>query len=162
MNSKFIDLPSLESLQFNGVIHIGAGLGEYVKNYYDLGIHQVVWVERDESLYKELYANTCKFGMKQLYLFQFVSGKNDFKEMTLKNLWRKNSCDIDIETYDLLVLDIKENLGEIFDGLENFKDNFKHVITTHVDLQFHEYMDFNGYKLDVYSDNYVLYTRKDI
>lgn len=113
----------------NGVIHIGAAKGALAKYYHGEGVFKVMWVEKNQKLFKELYQNTAPYAMEQQrYIAELAAHDEVGGCQRFKTFWRTNSADIDIETYDMLNLDISSELGSVIEGFEDFIDLMKTVI----------------------------------
>jgi hypothetical protein len=119
------------NIEPNGVIHVGAGAGQMARYWYDEGVYQIVWIEKNHNIYKELYKNTSPFGMQQLHYIQELNDSNDnslTNSVGFKTFWRRNIVDIDIETYDLLYVNTKHNANKIIDGFQDLLKYMKHII----------------------------------
>lgn len=66
-------------IPFKGVLHIGAHKGEEAEAYTGAGVQQVLWIEGNQSLMKDLYDATKKFRMEQQYLCEILSDKDGEK-----------------------------------------------------------------------------------
>lgn len=152
----------LTPYNINGVIHVGANEGEYAEFYYKLGVHQVMWIEQNKNLYNTLYANTCRYGMKQLYYFESLSNAismdQDVNTTYFKYLWRQNIVDIDIETYDALVIATDKDVENIIIGFENLLVNIKTIVLLKPVDYIEHFMNNKGYELESYT-NHVLYRK---
>lgn len=159
---KNIQIPDLEQSKFNGVINIGASAGEYAKCYYDLGISSVVWIDKNSNLDGVLYQATKNFGMRQQYYFAEINNLDTEKSKRFKSFWRINAVYIDIETYDLLHIDVKNNTLNMLLGFEDLITNFRAIILTqHHENESKSYIENNGFESTTYSDNgHYLYVRK--
>lgn len=159
---KVIQVPDLEQFKFNGVINIGANTGEYAKCYYDLGISSVVWIDKNANLDGVLYQATKNFGMRQQYYFTEINNLDTEKSKRFKSFWRMNAADIDIETYDLLHIDVKNNVLNVLSGFENLFTNFRAIILTqHHGNESKNYIENHGYESVAFSDiGHTLYVRK--
>lgn len=62
--------------RFSGILHIGAHVGEEISQYHKCGIKQILWVEGNKNLMKDLYDNTKMFPVKQQYLCEVLSDKD--------------------------------------------------------------------------------------
>ena len=58
---------------FGGVIHIGAHIGEEAKDYQANGVKEILWIEANKLLMKDLYDNTKYVPVKQQYLCEALS-----------------------------------------------------------------------------------------
>ena len=47
----------LEPFKVNGVVHVGAGVGDFAEYYHKLGVHKVLWIEAVLDKYNLLYEN---------------------------------------------------------------------------------------------------------
>jgi hypothetical protein len=113
----------------NGVIHVGANTGEMAPYYHSQGVNKVMWIDKDHMKYKELYQTSSPFAMDQLYFTADLCNINEVGgKTTFKSLWRKHSAMIDIETYDLLCLDIKSDTSLVLDGFEDFIKFIQYVL----------------------------------
>ena len=153
-------LEELDNLEVNGVISIGAKKGEFAGAYHKLGIHKVLWIEKDISLYNELYQNASKYALKHNFLMNEVSNKTADNTTTFKSLWRENAAYIDIESYDMIHFDISENIQECLEGFENFQQGFR-VITTSKEISSsaEEYIESLGYVLTEFVENQKLFVK---
>ena len=52
--------------QINGILHLGAHLGEEAQDYHEAGYHRVIWVEGNPSLVRGLKENVLKFPQNQV------------------------------------------------------------------------------------------------
>lgn len=64
---------------FAGVLHIGAHLGEEGPDYVANGVRYVIWVEGNRTLMKNLFDNTRTLQLKQTYLNELLSDKDNEK-----------------------------------------------------------------------------------
>lgn len=163
MQESKLYLP-IEYYKINGIIHVGANIGQYAKYYHQLGVAQVIWIEQYGHLDKELYLNTSKFGMRQLYYNARLSDVDNIDDgncMRFKTLWRQQAHDIDIETYDMLHVATSTDMQKIVEGFDNFKSNFRIVVISNdPDQTCKTYMDSIGYTLDEFNDfNQGLYVK---
>ena len=111
----------------NGVIHIGSDKGQMASYYHSQGVHKVMWIDKDFMKYRELYQTSAAFAMEQLYYTADLGFTND--KMTFKNLWREYSVQIDIETYDLLCLDISaDSCLAVLNGFEDFLKPIQNIL----------------------------------
>lgn len=62
----------------NGVIHIGANIGQEIKHYENLGIQKVCWIEADPEIYKILISNIKDYKNQKAYNY-LVTNKNNKK-----------------------------------------------------------------------------------
>ena len=116
-------IPDLEAFKFNGVIHVGGDYGASAQRYHGIGIHKVMWIEKDSKKYTSLYEETKRFGMKQ------VTHLTDLNETKFKQLWRDNAAYMDVDTYDLLhFTEENSNLVPILEGFEDFLQGFRAVL----------------------------------
>lgn len=122
----------MEPYDINGVVHVGASRGEFAEFYHKLGVNKVLWIEKSENKYGELYTNTCKFGMDQRILTAEVSSKDEYPSGSKRflTLWRENASFIDIDTYDVLHVACAQNRIEILEGFEFILDGFKEIVFT--------------------------------
>ena len=58
---------------FKGVLHIGAHKGEEIQAYTECGIKQILWVEANKHIMKDLYDQTKMFPLKQQYINEILS-----------------------------------------------------------------------------------------
>jgi hypothetical protein len=152
-------LLNLAPYKINGVVHVGAGKGEYARYYHRLGVHQVLWVEKKMGLYSDLYLGTRNFGMIQKILIENLSNKTDIraKTKTFKDLWREHAASINVETNELLHLACKNNQTEVLTGLEEMLGYFKYVIISKKDedetanLALEAYLGNRGFSLDSFA-----------
>jgi len=157
MKYKTINLP-LDGYHLNNVIHIGAGNGLYAQYYDHLNLKNAIWIEQSKEFYSNLYRNTIPFQIKNQYYFTRLSNIDNVHEQTFKSFWRNYSCNIDIEKYDLLTLDIRSESHKIIEGFDNFKNNFRVIVFLWPDSISEEYMQSIGYNLE-YKSDHVLYAR---
>ena len=113
----------------NGIIHVGSNKGEMASYYHSEGVHKVMWIDKDHRKYKELYQACSPFGMDQLFFTAYLSNAEELDvKNTFKNLWRKHSAMLDIESYDLLCLDIKSDVSHVLVGFEDLLKLMEHVV----------------------------------
>jgi FkbM family methyltransferase len=74
----------------NGIIHVGAHVGEEAKDYCDHGVKKVLWVEANKNLMKHLYDNVKMLPMKSEFVNE-VLGDVDGKKVTF-NVTNDNQC----------------------------------------------------------------------
>lgn len=153
----------LEPLNVNGVIHVGAGTGDYAKNYHDLGIHQVLWIEADTSLYTALYEGIKSYGMEQKILItelDLVSKPPGVK--SFKTLWRENASYINPYTYDMLHIACKTKHDEILGGFSFLLENFKEIVLSQdcENEKVERTLNSKGFFLDSFTDNERLFIKR--
>src|SRR6185369_14922725 len=57
-----------------GVLHVGANIGEEAPVYDELGIKNVVWVEANPDIFEKLKSNVAKYGHQ---CFNFAAAEKD-------------------------------------------------------------------------------------
>jgi len=121
----------LEPFNVNGVIHVGADQGQFADYYHKLGVNKVLWVEKDEYKYKDIYSATCKFGMDQQILICHLM-ESDAPPLVKKflTIWRENGPFIDMDTYDLLHIATAHDRWKIVQGFDFLLDFFKEILIT--------------------------------
>ena len=66
------------NIQLTGVIHVGAHRGEEVNEYEDLGAKQVIWVEANPDVFKEMEVNLTRAGASvESIAFQYAASNVD-------------------------------------------------------------------------------------
>jgi len=139
----------LSQFNINGIVHVGAGEGEFARCYHGLGVHQVLWIEKKEQLYAPLYNNTKMFGMKQEQHMACLSEvhRPDLGVTNFLSLWRDKS--FDPYTYDLLHIACSKNQVKILEGFSFLIENFKEVVFTGSPAAswdpVSDYMESNGF-----------------
>lgn len=128
-NNRHVHL-DLEPFNVNGVIHVGAGEGEFADYYHKLGVNKVLWLEKDEHKYKDIYASTCKYGMDQQILITNVLDYDATGYKKFVTLWRQNGSYIDMDTYDLLHVAAHPDRLMIMEGFDFLVDFFKEILFT--------------------------------
>ncbi len=158
MTEKRLNL-DLTPFNFNGVVHFGAGTGDYAKYYHRLGIHQVLWMAEKKD-YVALYENIRHFGMDQTIL-------TPEPNTPFLSIWRQNASYIDPYSYDLLHLtkEAGSNQLQIINGFDYLIENFKAVVVSHSvreadDESLESLLDNLGFKLDSFSGEERLYVKK--
>lgn len=63
----------LAGFNFQGVVHVGAHIGEEVADYKDYGVKNVVWFEANRNLMPQLFENTRRYDLKQEYFCEVLS-----------------------------------------------------------------------------------------
>lgn len=66
---------------FEGVLHVGAHLGEEAKDYCDNGVKRVLWVEANKTLMKNLYDNVKMIPVQHMFANEVLSDE-DGKQVT--------------------------------------------------------------------------------
>ena len=147
-----IQIPNLSELNFNGVINIGSKDGHYAKHYYELGLYSALWIDKNLKYDAALYNNTKNIGMKQQYYFTEISNIDSDNTLRFKSFWRANAASIDIETYDLLHLDIKNNHIDVIKSFDNLITNFRAiVITKNHNFELQTFLEQNKFNLESYT-----------
>jgi FkbM family methyltransferase len=67
------------NLYFNGVLHIGANIGEEAPVYEELGIHKQVWIEANPEIFKQLEVNIADYPSATAH--NYCIGDEDGKEV---------------------------------------------------------------------------------
>lgn len=66
-------------LRFNGVLHVGANVGEEFGVYNELGIHKQIWIEANPELIRKLEDNVMRednvMGASNKYVFNICAGE---------------------------------------------------------------------------------------
>lgn len=70
------------NLKCNGVLHVGANVGEEAPVYRELGINKQVWIEPNKSLIPRLEAAVLNHPNVEAYVLNVCAG-NENKEVTL-------------------------------------------------------------------------------
>lgn len=70
------------NLKFNGVLHVGANIGEEAPVYRELGINKQVWVEPNKSLIPRLEAQVLNHNGVEAYVLNVCAG-NENRETVL-------------------------------------------------------------------------------
>lgn len=141
--------------QFNGVVHIGAHLGEEAEAYAAGGVERVLWVEANEDLMEPLRRATAGFPMQQTYICAALSDApgtvtfritNNGQSSSILPLGthathyphimvveqreiqtkRFDSLGIELEPYDFLNLDVQGAELKVLRGFKSL-DNFSAV-----------------------------------
>lgn len=146
----------------NGVIHVGANIGEMAPYYHKEGIHKVMWIDKDHGKYKELYQATAPYGMHQLYFTaELYNAEEVGGKTTFKHLWRTHSAKIDIETYDFLCMDIKADTRHVLDGFEDFLGLMKHVaVRPGSEAWVEDTLSHAGFTKAIQTDTVIIYEGK--
>lgn len=138
----------LTPYQVNGVIHVGAGKGAYANYYHKLGINKVLWLEKQGHLYRDLYSNTCQYGMEQKILMTQLHGE-DAPPLVKKLLtvWRENASYLDMDTYDMLHVACQSGHLQILQGCDFLLDNFKIIVFSsgHLSDSLRTFLSEKGY-----------------
>lgn len=142
----------------NGVLHIGAGTGEFAKYYHELGVNKVLWIEQHGHKYGSLYSNTCAFGMDQKILTaqcMDVDTPPHVKKMV--TLWRENAAYLDIDTYDVLHVASSKCRIQIIEGCDFLIDGFKEIIFSGAEDEDREalgmFMEKKGFVLSTWASH---------
>ena len=72
----FRNCTQLTGFNFQGVIHIGAHIGEEIADYKQHGVKNVVWFEANRNLMPQLFENTRRYEVKQEYFCEVLSDKD--------------------------------------------------------------------------------------
>lgn len=112
--------------KFNGVIHIGAHLGEECKDYKDNGVKKVIWVDANPKLMEPLVARTRLIAteeeMQQKYFAALMSSvSNENKKFYVTNNGQSSSM-LELGTHknyypDIYVTEVQEAVTVRFDDL---------------------------------------------
>jgi tRNA A58 N-methylase Trm61 len=123
---------NIAPLNVNGVIHVGAGAGQMAEYYHKLGVHKVMWLEKNNHNYSTIYANVIKFGMKQKVTEVEIA--NETVESSNKkrfvDLWRETAAHMQLETYDMITVDCRDNQLDILKSFEFLLDDFRVIAFT--------------------------------
>lgn len=65
------------NLKFNGVLHVGANVGEEAPVYRELGINNQVWVEANPEIYKILVENLKNSGIGNWTAYNYAAGNEN-------------------------------------------------------------------------------------
>lgn len=161
---------NLEPFEINGVVHVGADTGQFAGYYHSLGIHKVLWIERQGHKYGSLYANTCRYGMKQRIINAHLHDHDDPPSVKkFITLWRQNAAYIDIDTYDMLHIVSRSNRKEILNGFEFLLAGFNLIVFSNSNdsdiEELESLLDAQGFKLDCHAEgeevNEYLFVRKN-
>lgn len=154
MTDKTLALDLVE-YNINGIIHVGANTGEYARYYHRLGIHMVMWLEANKSLYPLLYENTKNFGMNQRIFMENLANRS------FKSVWREHAAFIDnIRGYDALHIAGGQNQKKILEGFEDMLELFKLVVISSKAENEEEdndtvvFLSKNGFHLTSFSTEY--------
>jgi len=94
---------------FKGVIHIGAGVGESIKYYNNLGFQDILWIEEREACYIPLYNATKTYNIRQKYHFVKLSNDDQSQNcIRFHTFYRRNTFNINLFDYDLLHISLKD------------------------------------------------------
>ena len=67
----------LAGFHFQGVLHVGAHLGEEISDYKGYGVKNVIWFEANRNLMAQLFENTRRYDVKQEYFCEVLSNTDD-------------------------------------------------------------------------------------
>lgn len=93
-------------LKFNGVLHVGANVGEEAPIYQQLGIKHQVWIEAHPAIFKTLVKNISKYENAQA--FNFAAGEEN-KDVTfhVANNNSQSSSILEFGTHSIQHPDVK-------------------------------------------------------
>lgn len=81
----------------NGILHVGANIGEEAEAYDKAGVKKVVWIEANPDIYKTLVMNVAQYGHRH---FNFCAGhKNDEAILHISNNAGQSSSVLDLGTH---------------------------------------------------------------
>lgn len=94
----FRDLFKKYNLSFNGVLHVGANVGEEAPVYRELGIHKQIWIEPNIDLIERLKANVMRGDDK--YVFNLCAGdENKAAVLHIANNGGQSSSVLELGTH---------------------------------------------------------------
>lgn len=154
----------LTPYNINGIIHVGAGTGEYAKYYHDLGVYKVLWVEKEDYLYSPLYEATNRYGMKQDIVIAELSNRDERNEQRFLSVWREKAAYMDVETYDCLHLECKQNHTKVLEGFGHLLESVKIIVMSNCPDEksagVEDMLKSRGYFLTSYTDKEKLFVRE--
>lgn len=88
-----------------GVLHIGANVGEEAPVYHELGIKKVIWIEGNPDIFGKLCTNVLKFGHEAI---NAIIGDETGKEVTfhVSNNASQSSSILELGTHKIVHPDV--------------------------------------------------------
>lgn len=144
---------------FEGVIHVGAHQGEEAQDYQKGGVKQVLWVEANKLIMKDLYDKTKFIPMKQQYLCEVLSDTDGEKVVFNITNNGQSSSILPLGTHkdhhpSVHVIENREVITSRFDTV--YRKNM-----THIDLEKMDFvnLDVQGAELKVLKGFGELFTK---
>lgn len=110
---------------FEGILHIGTGVGSEGKDYSDFGARRVVWFESDKYSMKSLYDKTVPLPMKSEYVNETFGLQRRFDAF-----YKENQVHLNIYDFDFVYIDSTDTL-EVLSGFGNMFDRFQNLKAVH-------------------------------
>lgn len=95
----FRDLFKKYNLSFNGVLHVGANVGEEALVYRELGINKQIWVEPNEDLLPRLNENVQRHGVEAFVLNICAGDENKNTILHIANNGGQSSSVLELGTH---------------------------------------------------------------
>lgn len=159
----------LTPLNINGVVHIGAGSGDMAGFYHRLGVHKVMWVEKNPALYVSLYSNVMKYGMSQSVTNIEISDESsvDGKRVKFIDMWRSKAPFMELNTYDLINISCKDKQLEIIKSFDFLLDDFRAIVFGcpggfESEEAMEKHLKSKGFNLAVFNDQERLFVKQGI
>jgi len=101
---------------FVGVIHIGTNGEKYAKAYEKNNFSHALWIEQKQENIANLYKNTRETTVFSKYFCANLSNVTTQNNITFDQLVRENIVDINLDFYDLIVLDLHGEEKSVLEG----------------------------------------------
>lgn len=135
----------------NGVLHVGANVGEEAPVYKELGIKTQVWVEANPEMYEKLVANLKHYEIGNFITYKFAAGDENKEEVIfhISSNAGQSSSVLELGTHSVVHPDVTyikdisvkmRRLDEVFDN-----EPYKH----HIDMVDFLNIDVQGFELNV-------------
>ncbi len=142
----FDSLTKKYRFQPQGVLHVGANVGEEANAYHNLKVNKVVWIEAHLEIFRKLQYNLRKYHNQEAlnYCIGDVEGKDVV--FNVSNNWSQSSSILELGTHKIVHPEVRyiDKISMKMKRIDKINYDFSGLDFLNIDLQGAELMALEG------------------